>query len=464
MNALEKLADWVANSDRKQSEANLARATDSFIDTLACNLSGLAEPVVSKAYQSIKPTSAGNITAFGFGQTSAASAALVNATASHSQDFDDYNRSSVAHTSTVLIPTALAVSEQLGSSGEQCLDASIVGLEVMVYLGSVINMDHYLRGWHATATLGAIGAAAVASRLMRLDAEQCGAAMSLATSMIGGFKLQFGTMAKPLHAGLAAQAGINAALFASNGMIASTQIFDDEAGITSLWSDTNPGKFTETVIPESGKLAIEREGLYVKRYPSCGYTSRAIDGLIELMDEHSIDAADIKKLEIDVPDRHAVVVSYAIPQNSLQAKFSFPYCLAIAALHNSVTSQHFIDEAIGNSKTRAMMDRVTVNSYTVDPGLDDLSPDAPDCIRIQLYSGQQYEKTVAYSQGSPEKPLSRARLFEKFWHCAKFPNPDTQSVEESFNRFHEAKSVSAMIEQLNRLAAKTTTGRKPYEK
>ncbi|MCZ6668093.1 MAG: MmgE/PrpD family protein, partial [Gammaproteobacteria bacterium] len=117
MNALERLADWVANSSRQQSPDNLDRAVNSLIDTLACNLSGIREPVVSKLYRSIRGNSTGEVTAFGFGQTSAANAAMVNATAAHSQEFDDYNRSSVAHTSAVLIPSSLAVAEQYDYSG-----------------------------------------------------------------------------------------------------------------------------------------------------------------------------------------------------------------------------------------------------------------------------------------------------------------------------------------------------------
>ena len=452
MNTLEKLGEWLEQAPREHSPANLQRATDTFIDTLACILSGREEAVVARVYQSIQETSTGNVSAFGCGQTSAASAALVNGTAAHSQDFDDYNRSSVAHTSAVLIPTALAISEQLQASGADCLDASIAGLEVMVYLGAVINMDHYLRGWHATATLGAVGAAAVASRLMRLDADEACAALSLATSMIGGFKLQFGTMGKPLHAGLAAQAGTNAAIMASNCITASSKVFDDEFGITSMWSDTNPAEFAATVIPESGLLAIEHEGLYVKCYPCCGYSSRGIDGMIALMQENQLKAEQIDEIEIEVPDRHATVVSYSIPQNRLEARFSFPYCLATAALHQSVTAHHFDESMIFDAPTRAMMERVKVIEYPADPALEDLSPQAPDRLRVILKNGQIYEKTMTESKGSPENPLCRKALFEKFWQCADSDIVSYGQIETCFNNFYRTNSVNELVESIRRLS------------
>lgn len=450
MNALERLAHWVSESNSQHSEANYNRAVNSFIDTLACNIAGIQEPVTNRVYQSIQNTSSGNVSALGFGRTSAANAALVNATASHSQDFDDYNRSSVAHTSTVLIPTSLAVAEQLNRSGARCLDASIVGLEVMAYLGSVINMDHYLKGWHATSTLGSIGAAAAASRLMGLDAGQTAAAMSMVTSMIGGFKLQFGTMTKALHAGLAAQAGINAAIMASNGITASAEVFDGDAGITSMWSDTDLSDFAENILPESGKLAIEREGLYVKCYPSCGYTSRAIDGMISLMTENDIDIANIEKIEIEVPDRHAVVASFLIPQNPMQAKFSFPYCLSVAALYQTIGVGHFSETMIINSDVQNLMQRVEVIPYETDPGLDDLSPEAPDRIRVTVKDGRQIEKTVRISRGSPEQPLSRGELYEKFWSCVDH-DVDSKlrdSIENAFEDFASSDSVGPLIGSL----------------
>jgi len=447
VNALERLADWVVNSSRQQSPDNLDRAVNSLIDTLACNLSGIREPVVSKLYRSIQDNSKGEVTAFGFGQTSAANAAMVNATAAHSQEFDDYNRSSVAHTSAVLIPSSLAVAEQYDYSGSECLDASIVGLEVMVYLGSVINMNHYLSGWHATSTLGSIGAAAAACRLMKLDSDKTGAALSLATSMIGGFKLQFGTMAKPLHAGLAARAGINAAIMAEGGITASTEVFDGNPGITSLWSNTDPAGFAGTILPESGKLAIEREGLFVKCYPCCCYTARAIDGMINLTTENNLEPANINAIEFDLPDRHAKVARFLIPENTMEARFSFPFCLSIAALFRSAGVQHFSEEMISDAAAQSMMPRVKLNPYETDPNLEDLSPEAPDTIRVALKDGSVIEKTILYSRGSPEFPLDRESLFDKFWACARnsVSSKIKKQVESEFSNFPDSQSVKQLI-------------------
>ena len=115
------------------------------------------------------------------------------------------NEPAAAHASAVLVPAVLAVGEARGCDGASLLDAYIVGLEAMGRVGEAVNYEHYERGWHATSTLGPIGAGAACGRLLGLDTEQMRACMSLAFSLAGGSKRQLGAMAKPVHAGLAAQ-------------------------------------------------------------------------------------------------------------------------------------------------------------------------------------------------------------------------------------------------------------------
>jgi hypothetical protein len=147
-------------------------------------------------------------------------AALVNGTAAHALDFDDNFDPAKAHATAVLAPAILALGEQEGASGADCLDAYIAGLQILGRTGQGVNPAHRNRGWHATATVGAIGAAAACARLLRLDDERAAAALSVATSMAAGFMSQFGTMTKPLHAGLAAKAGVLAASLARTGLTA----------------------------------------------------------------------------------------------------------------------------------------------------------------------------------------------------------------------------------------------------
>src|SRR5690606_18663480 len=150
-------------------------------------------------------------------------AALANGTAAHALDFDDNFDPAKAHASAVLIPAILALAEERPAPGFAVLDAYIVGLQIMGRVGQGINPFHRNRGWHATATVGAIGAAAACARLLALSSAQATHALSLATSMAAGSMAQFGTMAKPLHAGLAAKSGVIAASLAQAGLDAGAE-------------------------------------------------------------------------------------------------------------------------------------------------------------------------------------------------------------------------------------------------
>ncbi|MCZ6669189.1 MAG: hypothetical protein O6932_11050 [Gammaproteobacteria bacterium] len=180
---------------------------------------------------------------------------------------------------------------------------------------------------------------------------------------------------------------------------------------------------------------------------SSAYSTRAIDGMINLTTENNLDPANIKAIEIDLPDRHAKVARFLIPKNTMEARFSFPFCLSIAALFRSASVQHFCKEMISDAAVQRMMPRVKLNPYETDPNLEDLSPEAPDTIRVALKDGSVIEKTILYSRGSPELPLDRESLFDKFWACARnsVSTKIKKQVESEFSNFAESQSVKRLI-------------------
>jgi 2-methylcitrate dehydratase PrpD len=191
---------WLADHPGGWPEEALESAHRQYIDVIAVTLPGAVEPVTRRVLETVRDWGSGPSTVIGHDCSLAAPwAALVNGTAAHALDFDDNFDPAKAHATAVLAPTILALAEQEGASGRACLDAYIAGLQILGRVGQGVNPAHRNRGWHATATVGAIGAAAACARLMRLDAERSAFALSIATSMAAGFMSQFGTMTKPLH-------------------------------------------------------------------------------------------------------------------------------------------------------------------------------------------------------------------------------------------------------------------------
>ena len=198
------------------------------IDTLGVALAARQEPPVQILAVTLGALPAGRSTIWATGETTdAPTAALLNGTAGHALDFDDVTDVVYGHPSVVLWPAIFAAAEQEGSDGRSVVEAFVVGFGVQVAIASAMDVrTHYGAGWHSTATIGIIGAAAAVSRLMGLDEQQTRHAIGLAASMAGGSRQNFGTMTKPLHPGLAARDAVFAARLAANGFTADVDQLD----------------------------------------------------------------------------------------------------------------------------------------------------------------------------------------------------------------------------------------------
>src|SRR6185436_16760585 len=162
--------------------------------------------------------------------TSASWASLANGTAAHALDYDDMCFVSLAHPSAPLVATALAAGELARAPGTALLDAWVVGFEIEAVLGRAMNPRHYTQGWHCTSTIGTIGAAAAAARVLGLDQVATARCLAIAASAASGLKENFGTDTKPLHAGFAARNGMVAALLARSGVTASSRAIEGPQG------------------------------------------------------------------------------------------------------------------------------------------------------------------------------------------------------------------------------------------
>src|SRR5579883_3449913 len=185
----------------------LAVARHCLLDWLGCALAGSQEPLAAILRDEVVE-SGGPATVLGtFLRTTPRAAALVNGAAGHALDFDDTHTDMNGHPTAPVLPAALALAEALDASGERLLAAYVAGIEVECRLGLYIGPEHYARGWHATGTLGTVGAAAAAAHLLGLDEKGWRTGLNLAATQAAGLKASFGSMAKPLHAGRAASDG-----------------------------------------------------------------------------------------------------------------------------------------------------------------------------------------------------------------------------------------------------------------
>ena len=300
------------------------------LDILGCVLAGSNENSALSAQNMAKTLGSGESPVFGTGACfPAPMAALCNGAAGHALEFDDWEDPGNTHPSTVLFPAIWAVAGQRDASGAAILDAYVAGFEVIARLGEAVNYEHYNKGWHATATLGVLGAAAAVARLIGLTAEQSANAVSLAVSQSSGLTMQGGVDGKALQAGFAARDGVFSALLAEQGATGHPHVLESPRGMIALMAGTDPVRLNEALDRMDGS-AISEHGVVFKPYPSCGYTHRLVDCALSLRDHPGFDVKDVTSIEAEFPDFHAAIVPFHQPSNRHEAMFSAPFCVATA--------------------------------------------------------------------------------------------------------------------------------------
>lgn len=348
----------------------------------------------------------------------APTAALLNGTAGHALDYDDVTDITYGHPSVVLWPTVLAAGEQVGANGSELLDAYVVGFEVQCAVAAAMPVrDHYSRGWHSTATIGILGAAAVAARLLHLSEQQACCALGLAASMAGGSRQNFGTMTKPLHPGLAARDGVFAASLAGNGFTADEAQLESSLGYFAMYVDECDVE--QVAASLAGSWALTSQGLNVKKYPCCYCTHRTADATLALAAEHRIDGADVRSVHLTLePDGFAPLIHHR-PTTGLQAKFSAEYVIATALLDGRVSLASFTDEAVGRQQAQELLRKVEVAEAPRPPVGGEEWEQAYAVVRVETGEGEHVLR-VDVPSGHCRAPLQRVDIEDKFRDCVAF--------------------------------------------
>ena len=412
--ATARLGDFVAAAAPPAGAR--ARAAAAVLDTVGVTLAGVSEPASLIVRQVVTAEGGNACRVFGTAdRASMSGAALANGTAAHALDYDDMCFVSLAHPSAPLVPAVLAAGESEGRTGRAVLDAYVVGFEIEARLGRLMNPRHYQRGWHCTSTLGTIGAAAAVSRLLGLDARAAGHALAIAASEASGLKENFGTMVKPLHAGLAARNGVLAALLARNGMTASELALDGPQGLLRAM-DSEGTTLADAIADLGSRWEILDTGITVKLYPSCAGTHPTLDAILDLRRREGFAAADVERIDIDVDSIVPTILIYDRPATGLQGKFSLPFCAAAAVAFGRVGIETFEADTLANPQVTALLPRIAMR---VDAALDRGAPPLTHArVHITLKNGRVLTREAQGARGYPEQPASDAELDAKFMACA----------------------------------------------
>jgi 2-methylcitrate dehydratase PrpD len=291
-----------------------ARYVTAFTDWLACACGGAPQ----RAARAVRQT----------GDDLLADVAYA-ATAGHVLDFDDTFSDGVAHVSAASAPAALVLAAQLNATLGEVLDAYAAAFEAMAAVAAASHPALYERGWHPTAVCGPIGAAVAAAELLKLTQDQRDNAIAIAVLRAGGTRAAFGSDGKAIQVGLAAAAGVQAALVARGGARVDARVIRGPAGFEGVlgahWASAD------------GTRHIERN--WIKLYPSCLGTHAPIEAALKFRDRDRDRDGDRSRDGAGAADAGVTVRVHPVARQAahldlvddgLSAKFSIPYCVALA--------------------------------------------------------------------------------------------------------------------------------------
>ncbi len=443
MNGLtDSIAQFVSAGTAVPEEAARIVRTG-FTDTVATMIAGRNEAVTGIVRQFVAARhSAAHEARVLFGEESAAAAdaALINASAAHALDYDDVALG--GHPSTVLAPAVLAEGEYLGASGADALRAYLVGYEVWAELLSREPDAYHLKGWHPTAVLGTVGAAAAVAHLNRLSPGDCRNALGLAASMASGLVANFGTMTKPLHAGRAAACAIEAVRLAAMGITAAPDAFEHHAGFLAALSPAGRAE-RERPAPGLGKqLRILDSGLSIKKYPMCYATHRVIDGVLDLAKAHDLKAQDVRGIRATIGVAQASMLRNHAPVTGLEAKFSLEFAIASALVRRKVGLAELTDGFVAEAPVREAMGKVSIATVDTRCPIEPMFA-LTDRVVLELRDGRKLDSgEIRFARGNAKLPLKEEELKAKFFDCVAGADYfDAGALYQALNKLDKEASL-----------------------
>lgn len=459
MNFTEKIANSLVKSDYSTLPRNTIERTKAvLLDYFACVLAGSKAPGISQVSsmaQQLGPGGHCSVLVLG-GKIQPNWAALVNSAMGHATDFDDTFDSAVLHTSTVVVPAALAAAEHAGSSGRSFIHAVALGMDLHCRLGRVATIQPAELGWIYTPLLGVFGSAAASACILQLGKEETLNALGISYCMASGNHqaLNEGTLAKRLQPAFASSNGLMAVLLSKAGITGPHQPFEGVFGLFNVYlrGKVEPQRAVEAL---GAKFFVDE--LSLKPYPCCRHTHTSIDAIIQAH-KAGIKAEDIAEIKLEVnPAAYAAVcepqeLKYA-PRTVVDAQFSLPYVVACALVQGWVYLDDFTTEAITRREILKSAAKVKA-SIDSELGRQDMRNITPVKATIKMTNGSVKRIAVRSPKGSLSNPMSDSDFRRKLTDCATHSAIpfDSQAMDEivtNVMNLEDSPTVAGLMQTLS---------------
>jgi 2-methylcitrate dehydratase PrpD len=369
----------------------------------------------------------------------APSAAFANGALAHAFEMDNltWPNTGVHPGATMMVP-ALAVAQERGLSGRELITAFVAGAETMIRVGRATHHNNEGRGFHAPGTTGPFGGAIAVGRLLRFDAEKMTNAIGIAGSLACGL-LEFarsgtGAMVKRMHMGRAAESGVLAASLAADGFTGPRTILEGPFGFLKVYcGDYELEALTRGLGAEFATLRI-----MLKRFPVHITSHTSVQAVQNLRQEHGYAAGDVASIHVAGNPKMATINNIPAPTDLMMAQYSLPFCVALAHYHEARDPRSFNLKTFNDPAIRALASRVTITVAEEAKHGHTLA----STVTVKLNSGRELTRRVADFKGTPETPLDRGEMRDKFLlltrHC------DRAAMARLFERLQNLEAEKSL--------------------
>lgn len=407
-------------------------AKKSVLDALGVIIAGSGtEPAVRDVVELVREGGGrpeASILGFG-GRAPAVMAALANGAMAHCLDYDDQTPWG-QHSGSSILPAVFALAERRGAvTGQEMITAIAVGQDLFNRMRCHVD---WRKDWNFTTVVGVLAATAAGCTLLRLSRDRIANAFGIASMQCCGSMNvvhAVGSNLRALYAGFPAKGAVLATLLAERGVSGAPEIFEGVHGIMELYFHN--GYDRAALVHELGVQFHGGQTLY-KRWPTVGTAHSHIHATIGIVAEHGLALDDIAEIRVHVGDYHRLMceplAARRAPATLVDAKFSLPYLMAVAAAHRDVRLRDFTAEAIARPEILDAAQRVVP---VVDNSLDWKLDLPPGRVEIVTRDGRRFERTGNRVPGSIDAPLSWDALAAKFADCASaaFAPPPAATVD-----------------------------------
>jgi len=380
-------------------------------------------------------------------------AALANGTFAHVLSMDDVHSEATLHPGATIFPACLAASEMASEAGQKFIEGVVLGYEVMIRLSKALGVENqFERGFHPTGICGTFGCAVAVSKILNLNEDQIVNALGIAGSQAAGLMefLASGACSKRMHTGWAAHSGIVAAQLALEGLSGPSTIFEGKNGFIHAYSGNGEPK--ELINGLGSSFEILSTG--VKPHACCRFKQPAIDAILGIMADDSVEPSDIERVTVAVLKTGIPVVAEPKeqkqnPKSTMDAQFSMPFGAAVAILYGVAgVDEYCSPQLLESPEVKAMMAKVEcVSNETIEK---EFPKHWGSIVEILDKDGRQFRAEVKDAKGDPANPLTPDEMKAKFFKLTKpiYPKDQIEEILENVDRLDSISDIGELAMML----------------